>query len=55
VPLVVVWDGKPKTTNAAAVYGTDGVIFFAVYFVTDDDNELLRAMVDELVLVEHNA
>jgi len=54
VPLVVVWDGNPKKTNAAAVYGTDGVIFFAVYFVTDDDNELLRAMVDELVLVEHN-
>jgi hypothetical protein len=54
ISLVVVWDGNPKTTNAAAVYGTDGVVFFATYLVTDDDNELLQAMVDELVLVEHN-
>jgi hypothetical protein len=55
VPLVVIWDGNPKTANAAAVYGTDGVIFFAAYLVTDDDNELLHGMVDKLLLLDHNA
>jgi hypothetical protein len=53
VPLVVMWDGDPDEATAAAVYGTDGVIFFSLYMVTDD-NELLHEMVDALVLIDHN-
>ena len=53
VPMVVMWDGDPDEATAAAVYGTDGVIFLSLYMVTDD-NELLHEMVDALVLIDHN-
>jgi len=53
LPIVVLWDGDPDDAIAAAVYGTDGVIFFGVYIVTDD-NEVLHAVVDNLLVIDHN-
>lgn len=53
VPIQILWNGAPGEAKAAAVYGTDGVIFFSLYLVADD-NELLHGMVDELAVLEHS-
>lgn len=49
VPTVILWEGDPATTDAAAVFGSDGVIFSRVYVYTPGDHDLLVAIVDSLV------
>ncbi len=51
VPIQILWDGDPDEATKAAVYGTDGNLFFSVYMVADDD-ELVRTMVDQLVVLD---
>jgi hypothetical protein len=51
VPIQILWDGDPDEATKAAVYGTDGNLFFSAYMVAGD-TELLHAMDDELVVLD---